>query len=447
MISITKPKAGLIPVAQPYYLAEWCKIAPIEPLIERATKALEKAGIEVVSFGTKYFLTERDSTDAAEELMKKGVDALIFLVTTWILTDQVLDPIQRTRLPFVLWAIPETIRSSIVGGSVVKGALDNMGITNYKWVVGLPEDEETIKSIRAFIRAACTHKLLRHSKMGVIGYTTMQMYTADVDFAEVKKIFGISITHFDSDELIREIEKIPDKEAEKVYERITKEFKRVEPSKKFMLKAIKEYLAIKKMAKENGLQLIGAKCHPSPLVEYGMLPCLANTLINDEGEIVFVCENDLNAALTMLIEHYLTGQPTILADLGKIDRKKNTIKLFNCGSAASWFAGGPQNVSLVHQFEWVGKGVASDFIFKPGRVTIARLGKVNGCYVMHIATGEVIPTEKEVPRWPEGEIRLDGSVDEFVKNVLANHYHIVYEDIKEELVDLCRLLGIKSIVT
>lgn len=444
---MTRPKIGLVPIAQDYYLAEWYERAPIEPLIERAVKGLRRIGLEIEAFDHNYFLNEDEATRAAVELAERDVDALVFLVTTWILSDQVLNPAQKTGLPFVLWAVPEAIRSSVVGGAVVKGALDAMGFRDYKWVVGLPEDSRTLRSIKAFARAARARKLMGGAKIGVIGYTTMQMYTADVDFTDVKRRFGISIVHFDADELIREVESVPLEEAERIYDELVEKFGKVEPSKEFMLKAIRMYVALKRMAEREGLQVIGAKCHPSPLVDYGMLPCLANTLINDEGKLVFVCENDLHAALTMFIEHLITGQPTILADLGKVDREKNTIKLFNCGSAASWFAGGPQNVSLVYQYEWVGKGVASDFTFKPGRVTLARLGRVRGDYVMHIASGEVVETEKEVPRWPEGEIKLDSHVDKFVENVLANHYHLVYEDIVEDLVDICRLLEIKPVVT
>lgn len=444
---MVKPRVGLLTLAQDYYLAEWYNKAPIEPMVERVLKALENAGLQVESYGTKYFLDEDEATKAALELAGRDVDAMIYLVATWILSNQVLNPYQATNLPFILWSIPEAIRSSTVGGAVVKGALDNMGVKEYKWVVGMPEDEATIKSILAFARAAATYRKMRNSRIGVVGYTTMQMYTADVDFTEIKKKFGISIEHFDADELIRETENIPDNEAEEVVDRIVKSFGRVEPTREFLLKASKQYLAFKRLAEKTNLQVIGAKCHPSPLIDYGMIPCLANTLINDEGELVFVCENDLNAALTMYVEHLITGQPTILADLGKVDREKNTIKLFNCGSAASWFAGGPEKTTLTYQYEWVGKGVASEYTFKPGIATVARLGKVKGEYVMHIARGEVIPTVKEVPRWPEGEVKLEKSVDEFLKHVISNHYHLVYGDYVEDLEDFCRITGVKPVVT
>lgn len=53
----------------------------------------------------------------------------------------------------------------------------------------------------------------------------------------------------------------------------------------------------------------------------------------------------------------------------------------------------------------------------------------------------------EAPLYPSLEIVLGDKTREFTENILAQHYHLVYGDYTDELVDLCRLLDINVVVT
>ncbi|GAG59628.1 unnamed protein product [marine sediment metagenome] len=49
-------------------------------------------------------------------------------------------------MPFVLWAMADPQSFSLVGGGIVHGSLDEIGI-KHKFVYGLPDDQEALKSI------------------------------------------------------------------------------------------------------------------------------------------------------------------------------------------------------------------------------------------------------------------------------------------------------------
>lgn len=97
-------------------------------------------------------------------------------------------------------------------------------------------------------------------------------------------------------------------------------------------------------------------------------------------------------------------------------------------------------------------GATTIFCCKPGRVTLARLARIKGQYVMQIATGEAFERPKEEfkearSKWPHAFIRLDGDPEEFLQNCRSNHHHMVYGDIKGELLAVCDVINIRPIVT
>jgi L-fucose isomerase len=90
---------------------------------------------------------------------------------------------------------------------------------------------------------------------------------------------------------------------------------------------------------------------------------------------------------------------------------------------------------------------------RPGRITLARISRVLDQHVMHVATGEAIVGEPAwleecgYPMWPHAFLRLDGDLDEFVRNLRSEYIHMAYGDLREDLLAVCRLLGIKPIVS
>ena len=86
------------------------------------------------------------------------------------------------------------------------------------------------------------------------------------------------------------------------------------------------------------------------------------------------------------------------------------------------------------EYHWKIGGAAPQAINKPGRVTLARLTRVAGDYVMLIVGGECLdyPLEKlEETHWgfsPHAFVRLDADPRAFAQELRSNHLSLVYGD-------------------
>jgi L-fucose isomerase-like protein len=113
---------------------------------------------------------------------------------------------------------------------------------------------------------------------------------------------------------------------------------------------------------------------------------------------------------------------------------------------------GPVQVHIT-QFGQLSEGILNVSAVKTGRVTLCRLASRGDRYRMHIVTGEAVaprPWEEAgwappAPQLPSLEVILDTPVAEFAEQVLGQHYILAYGDQREQLAELCRLLGIAVI--
>ena len=65
-------------------------------------------------------------------------------------------------------------------------------------------------------------------------------------------------------------------------------------------------------------------------------------------------------------------------------------------------------------------GATASFVCKPGKITLARLARINGEYIMQIATGEALNRSRKAmngvrDRWPQIFIKLEADYSEFLK--------------------------------
>jgi L-fucose isomerase len=446
------PKVGLIVVSLPPELstvpAEAVEIA--NELSVNAEKKLQEVGLEVIRFPRQVQTTE-DVLGAAKSLRDK-VDCMIYLPGSWIYVPMIATPAIDVPMPIILWGVPHLVLGTSVVSCILHGSLDELGI-NHKFVYGFPEESDVINEIATYAKAAMVVNRMKGSKYGLIGGRCMYMYTAIPDLIQMKSLFGVETVHIDEYQLILEAEKILDEKARSfLKDVIRKEFGKIQPSEDIMMKSVKLYFALKKVINQYDLDFAGVKCMPEVVSNY-VSYCLAVSLMNDEG-VVVACECDTNAALTMQIMHLLTSQPVGFADVFHFDKQKKILRLVNCGTLATELAKSRKDVDWGLQYEFIGekRGATTVFCCKPGRVTLARLSRIKGEYVMHIATGEAFEQPKERFKeardvWPHAFIKLDGDPETFIQNCRSNHMHFVYGDFKKELIAICSLLKIKPIIT
>jgi len=105
----------------------------------------------------------------------------------------------------------------------------------------------------------------------------------------------------------------------------------------------------------------------------------------------------------------------------------------------------------LREFDWKIGGACPRYVGKPGKVTIARLSRINKEYVMLITTGKAIdmPLEKineTNSQQPHLFVKLDCRQESFINSLRANHVHVVMGDYKKELIKTCEILEIKPIL-
>jgi L-fucose isomerase len=175
------------------------------------------------------------------------------------------------------------------------------------------------------------------------------------------------------------------------------------------------------------------------------------------------CEADGDGALTMQILNLVSGGlPTLFGDLSYLDEENSTIYIPNCGAMCSWYANRSvkpeENMAKIQLRPSFRPGGGATVYFKaaPGPVTLARLSRRNGNYVMTIFTGEAIDPSPEAyaefvkargsHQLPTMFVRVNLNFDRLVDEFGSNHISGVAGLYIDELVHACKLLGVEPIV-
>jgi L-fucose isomerase len=222
------------------------------------------------------------------------------------------------------------------------------------------------------------------------------------------------------------------------------------------------YLALKQVIVEKRFDFISVKCLPTMAKVYTSF-CLPHSLLGDSSDaegpkerMVCACESDSNAALTMQMMKNVNDQAINFADVRNLDLDTNTLRISNCGSSATELARSRKEVIWVkhglQELPWKYGAMCPQHVGRPGRLTMARLSRVAGRYVMLITGGEALAKPRKALKstfWefsPHTFIRPDVSGKTFVSHLRSNHIHTMYGDWRRELVHLCHVLNIEPIV-
>lgn len=423
-----------------------------------ARAALEKLGFKIITTD-ELGRTFRQMVSQVTQLRAQGIDVLVLYVPDWSYTNNAVVGSLNADVPVIVWSDAHPDQNGIVGAAIIRGGLDEVGIKS-KLVHGLPDDQRTLKKLETYCRGIAAATRLRNTKIGVGGGRSMGMYTAHVDPSELMKRFGCDIDYWEQVDLLRRAEAIPAEQAELMLGWLKREFGRIEAKEEVLLAQIRMYLALLELIEEKSYDAVCVKCLPELPACFTTF-CLPIAILNDRSDhrgdkesIVCGCEADVNGTLTMQIMKSLNGGPVMFTDVLKLDYDKNEIGMANCGSSATDFAPSKKDVYWVKEglleFDWPMGGTCPQYITRAGRVTMARLSRIDGEYVMLITSGETVeyPREKlkEInPQHPQSYVCMDCDLDEFLDNLRCNHIHFVFGDYVEEMKIACWVLGIQPI--
>jgi L-fucose isomerase len=432
----------------------------VKSYLPKARKSLKSLGFEVEDMG-EIARTASQMGSQGEALRQKNINVLVIYVGTWTYSSTAVIASMKADAPVVVWANSDIETFGIVGGSIVRGALDEVGIQT-ELVYGDFEDKRLLGDLKVLCSGIAGATKLRGMIYGEGGSRCMGMYTARIDPSEWMSRFGIDVDGFEQVDIIRRSEKYSDDEAKKFISWMKKEFGGVEPTEKVMIAQVKLYFGLREIIKERNYDFVSVKCLPEMPSCYTTF-CVAHALLNDTSDdgfgencsFVSACEADSNGALTMQILNNISGGTTMFTDVLYYDYKDNMVRMCNCGSQPTDFAASRKDVTWVteglREFDWKIGGTCPRYVGKPGKLTIARLSRVDRKYVMLITTGEALemPLEKindTNTQQPHVFARLDCRPENFIKDLRSNHIHVVEGDYKQELITTCKVLDIEPVI-
>lgn len=380
------------------------------------------------------------AVQAGDFFYEKKIDLLLCIESTWSNDNYVIDILEYTNAPLVLWAMPGMETGSLCGFhqlGVVLHELDR----KHEIFYGPVNDKNIQKKIITFAKAAGLKNYLRKSKLGLIGYRVRGMTEVAFDELELKRKFGPGIIHFGINNILDGVKSISNREAEKTWLEIKKSGAKISVSDSDGLISVKNYLLLKKLANENNLNGFAVECYPEIMGQV----CLAASLLAREN-IVIGCEGDVNSTMGMLILDYLTGLPVHNTDLLDPD-SKNSIIFSHCGSGDFSISKGINEIELC-SVRLQQCGVCVKFLPKLGEVTLVNIVgrrdtyRISALDAYSQETGMVFPGNPLSARF---NISVEKFLDIVSKNSIGHHWIIGYGNVLEELKYFTGLVDVKFV--
>ncbi len=438
----------------------------VQKQVDVIVSALTKDGRVDVLPAQKLVASVEEAKAQAEYLRNQGVDGTIFSYGVFAFPNFSAIAAKNGKGPFLLCANLNPDWPGMVSMLAAGGALHHLGIEHYR-AAGDFTDPKVLEKIVKFARCAKVVSRLNGQKYGLIGGRSLGMYSAVVDMQDWQRIFGVDVDHMDQSEILRLAEDVPEAQVQKAFDWLTQNVGAINydehqftPEK--LRTQIRHYEALKRIARENGYDFMGVKCHYE-MSRHHCTECIAAAFMNDPYDwdggkepTVFACEADGDAALTMQILKLLTNDPVIFMDVRHYDAEEDVMVFCNCGSQSTYYAGcsdipaeNLKNVSLYPALDiYAGGGCHVNCMTKAGGATIARLNRTEGKYRMTIIPAEFVELSAQkmaetTKEWPHVFAKLPFSHEIFLDKFDANHCHAVYGDHVEDLKTICEMLGIE----
>jgi L-fucose isomerase len=437
----------------------------VQAQMDAIVAALSATGEVEVIPGDRLVNSVETAKEEAMKLVAKGVDGTIFSYGVFSFPNFSAIAAKNGQGPFLLAANLNPDWPGMVAMLAAGGALHHLGINHFR-AAGDIREPDVLQKYLTFCKCAYVATGLNGQKYGMIGGRSLGMYSAVVSMQDWQEKFGVDVDHIDQSEIVRLAETIPAEQVEKAFQWLTEnvgsiQYDGVQLTPEKLKTQIRHYEATRKIIEKNNLDFVGVKCHYEMSRHY-CTQCMGAAFMNDPYDwngpkepVVFACEADGDAALTMQILKMLTGDPVIFMDVRHWDPDYQVMVFANCGSESTWYATGTndykENLKHVTFYPalsiYSGGGAHVNLMTRPGKATIARLNRNQGRYRMTIIPTEFVelPVEKmaeTTKEWPHTFAKLGFDHQIFLDRFDANHCHAVYGDHVEELKMICSMLDV-----
>lgn len=306
------------------------------------------------------------------------------------------------------------------------------------------EDPEFERGIRDFLSVCNVVKVMKSTRILQIAPRPFDFWSTMCNEGELLERFNIQLAPIPMPELIAAIRQAKEEktEVEKVIAYCRSNMVvEIQPEQLENVAALK--VAMKGLAEKYGCRAIAIQCWNALQSEIGIMPCAANSLLNEEG-IPVVCETDIHGAITALMAEAAAadGTRSFFADWTvRHPHNDNGELLQHCGPWPISVAGEKPRICYPLAFDYPG-AVAAEA--KHGDVTLCRFDGDNGAYSLLLGHAKGIdgPYTKGTYLWVEVE-NLKRLEAKLVEGPYIHHCVGIHKDIVPVLYESCKYLGIQ----
>ena len=300
------------------------------------------------------------------------------------------------------------------------------------------------RGLRDFMAVCSVVRTFRHIRILQIGPRPYDFFTTMCNEGELLEKFHVELSPIPLPELTKEMKKAIEENTE-VAETISyiKENTTVKLNDQELQNVAALKVAMKHLIVKYGCQAGAIQCWNALQDELGIMPCAANSLLNEEG-IPVVCETDIHGAITALMVEAaaLDGTRSFFADWTiRHPDIPNGELLQHCGPWPISVAKEKPTITYPLAFDFPGAITAEA---KHGDITLARFDGDNGEYSLLLGNAKGVegPTCMGTYLWIEVENikRLEAKV---VEGPYIHHCVGIHKDVVPVLYEACKYIGVK----
>lgn len=307
------------------------------------------------------------------------------------------------------------------------------------------EDPEFERGIMDFLAVCNVVKIFRSTRILQIAPRPFDFWSTMCNEGELLERFNIQLAPIPMPELTEAMKKAKEdgKEVQKVIA-YCKEAMNIQIKEEELENVAALKVAMKNLSTLYGCNAIAIQCWNALQTEIGIMPCAANSLLNEEG-IPVVCETDIHGAITALMVEAATLDDTrgFFADWTvRHPDNENGELLQHCG---------PWPISVACEKPSIGYPLAFDYPgaieaeAKKGLMTLCRFDGDNGEYSLLLGNAKGIdgPHTKGTFVWVEVDNlkRLEAKI---VEGPYIHHCVGIHKDVVPVLYEACKYIGIKA---
>lgn len=372
----------------------------------------------------------------------------IIVLATWVECNVVMAALKELRgRPCMLWGFPlEEVggicnsTGSYVSATMLAGVVKRLSLL-CPMLFASWKDPHVAQELSCFTSAAAAVDALFYAKIGLIGYTSMSIYTGTFDHVLLRWMIGPEAQQMDTYSLIRAAEQVPQEKIEAASARLKQlSCCKGDVSDEMLHKTMALYVALRQLCEQNNWQAVNVKCQYELSKEYKVVPCVALSLLAEDG-ITASCEGDMLCTVSMLLLQALSQQTVWYGD--SLTHTGNIVQFSPCGFLPMSMANGKPAVQKFMEHPGF-SGIQVNGVLRAEKITFVRLVEDVGSYHLVYGTGQGKPTKPRGGCMPALDVELDGSIEDLCRAYAGQHYAVAYGDLSRELEMYAQLMGIRT---